>query len=424
MVRAQRNVGDMTAFTEHDQIDSLQRRVRELENTVQSLEQQLGRRVRTEALGKLAGGLANDFNNLLSVILGYGQFALEGLPEDASIRDELRQVLHAGERATVLTRQLLALSRCQHPLPCVVDLSDELIRVQRVLKPLLGAEIEVVVQPSAAVGHVSIDADHLEQILIHLACNAQEAMPAGGQLFLGAEDVIVKPEGAVSERAGREAQDHHAYVALRVRDTGRGMPPEVKQRLFEPLFTTKHGQSAGMGLTTTLCIVRDAGGYITVDSAPGMGTTVNIHLPRAHEQAKLPVRALASEPLRGGDQTVLLVEDEPGVLKLAQRVLASHGYNVLRARNGAEALEVSDQHQGTIHLLLTDLIMPQMGGEALAKHFLARRPEARVLYMTGYSPQIMDVADGPTWLQKPLRAAELLMAVRAVLDAGCATASS
>jgi CheY-like chemotaxis protein len=398
----------MTALTEHDQIDSLQRRVLELEAVVHTLEQQLGERAKTETLGKLAGGLANDFNNLLSVILGYGQFALEVLPEDSSIRDELRQVLHAGERATTLTRQLLAFSQPAQlqPQPSAIDLGAALVRAQRVLKPLLGNAIDVVVESGAGSWQVAIDADHLEQILIHLACNAQEAMPRGGALFLSAHAAA-------------------GYAVLCVRDTGCGMTPEIQRRAFvEPLFTTKRETDAGLGLTTTACIVRQAGGHVTVDSAPGAGTTISIHLPLRAEQPAAPERphaqqAFDAEPLRGGSETVLLVEDEPGVLKLAQRVLASHGYTVLRARNGAEALDVSGGFPGAIHLLLTDLIMPQMGGETLAKHFLASRPDARVLYMTGYRPVVAGAGDAPTWLQKPLRAAELLIAVRGVLDAGC-----
>jgi two-component system cell cycle sensor histidine kinase/response regulator CckA len=375
------------------------------------LEHQLHQSAKMEALGKLAGGLAHDFNNLLSVILGYGQFALEGLPENAPIRDELRQVLHAGERATALTRQLLALSRTQLASPRVLDLNDAVIRVHRLLRPLLGEDIELIAELSEGLWPVRIDLGQLEQILVNLAINARDAMPSGGKLFFTTSNRVIE---ASSES---EALPPGPYVVLRVRDTGSGIAPEVRAHLFEPFVTTKPpGQGTGLGLATTRCIVRDAGGWISVEHGCGDGTTFCIHLPRAPEDKRASVHPLDSEELRGGDETVLVVEDEPAVLELAVRVLVSRGYNVLRARTGSEALEVSARHAGPIKLLLTDLIMPQMGGEALATRFLQSRPDARVLYMTGYSPQLVESPNDPVWLQKPLRAAELLMAVRGVLD--------
>jgi PAS domain S-box-containing protein len=375
------------------------------------LEHQLHQSAKMEALGKLAGGLAHDFNNLLSVILGYGQFALEGLPENAPIRDELRQVLHAGERATALTRQLLALSRSQLAAPRVLDLNDAVIRVHRLLRPLLGEDVELIAELSEGLWPVRIDLAQLEQILVNLAINARDAMPGGGKLFFSTANHVVETP------CDDDALAPGPYVVLRVRDTGPGIAPEVRARLFEPFVTTKPpGQGTGLGLATTQCIVRDAGGSIRAENASARGTTFCIHLPRAPEDARASVRPLDVEELRGGKETVLVVEDEPAVLELAVRVLCSRGYNVLRARNGSEALEVSARHSGPIDLLLTDLIMPQMGGETLATHFLQSRPEARVLYMTGYAPQLVESPSDPVWLQKPLRASELLVAVRGVLD--------
>ena len=226
------------------------------------LEYQLHQSAKMEALGKLAGGLAHDFNNLLSVIVGYGQFALEGLPENAPIREELRQVLHAGKRATALTRQLLALSRTQLASPRVLDLNDAVIRVHRLLRPLLGAEVELIAELSEGLWPVRIDLGQLEQILINLAINAREAMPSGGKLFFITSNHTIESHGE------NESIAPGPYVVLRVRDTGPGIPPEVRAHLFEPFVTTKApGQGTGLGLATTQCIVRDAGGSICVENA-------------------------------------------------------------------------------------------------------------------------------------------------------------
>jgi signal transduction histidine kinase/CheY-like chemotaxis protein len=371
-----------------------------------------------EAIGRLAGGIAHDFNNLVQAIGGYTEILLRRLPEHDPLRRHAEEIKKAGDRAAALTRQLLAFSRQQVMQSKVLDLNTVVANVEALLRRLIGEDIELETILEQGLGAVRADAAQLEQVLMNLAVNARDAMPDGGTLTIETRNV----ELTRADQREAFAIQTGPYVLLAVSDTGCGMDAETRARAFEPFFTTKPpGHGTGLGLSTVYGIVKQSGGYIWVDSEPGLGTRVRIYLPRVD----LPVETLeARRPLPSsaprGTETLLLVEDEEGVRDLIREWMGGHGYTVLAAANGLEALDLAEAYQGRIHLLIADVVMPQMGGPALASRLLPLRPDMKVVYVSGYADEAIGdpelLRDGAAFLQKPFTLDSLLRQVREILD--------
>jgi PAS domain S-box-containing protein len=382
------------------------------------LEEQLRQAQRIEAVGRLAGGVAHDFNNLLAVILGYANLALGRCDDATAVRRNLEQIRRASERAASLTRQLLAFSRRQVLVPEVLDLGDVVGEVRRMLARLIGEDVEVVTEVAPDLGHVKADPGQVEQVLMNLAVNARDAMPGGGLLRIAVRNQDLDAAFVREHMGSREGP----HVVLEVADSGLGMDEEVRSRIFEPFFTTKEkGKGTGLGLATVYGIVKQSGGYIDVETGLGRGARFLIYLPRVFES---PLRAqpVAAQGPADGTETVLLVEDDPGVRGMTREVLESYGYRVLEARSGAEALRVSRGHAGPVALLLTDVVMPQMSGRALADHLAPERPEMKVLFASGYTDDAIVqhgvLNPGTEFLQKPFTPDALARRVRTLLDRG------
>ncbi len=383
----------------------------------QQLEARYRQAQKMEAIGRLAGGVAHDFNNLLTVIQGYGELlrssVAKGDPNEAGVEE----ILRAAERATALTRQLLAFSRRQVLEPTVIRLDTVVANMEKMLRRLIGEDVELVISRDADLGCVKADPGQVEQVLMNLAVNARDAMPNGGRLTIDVASVDLN-EAAVKEPGHPEPGP---YVMLTVTDTGVGMNAETLSHLFEPFFTTKGpGKGTGLGLATVYGIVKQSGGAVWPVSAPGNGTTFRIYLPRVEGGAP------ETEPVRmpdavGGNETILVVEDEAAVRKLAVSVLASGGYTVLEAGSPADGLDLEARHPGRIDLLLTDVVMPGMSGREMAERLVARRPEMKVLFMSGYVDDAIAshgvLKPGIHLLRKPFAPASLAREVREVLDA-------
>jgi PAS domain S-box-containing protein len=383
------------------------------------LEAQFQQAQKMEGIGRLAGGVAHDFNNLLTVMTGYGEMAREMLPTADPVREDLDELLKAAERATDLTRQLLAFARKQAIEPRVLNLNDLILDTGRLLRRLIGEDIELVTHPAPDLGLVRVDPGQIEQVLVNLAINARDAMPGGGKLTIETRNAALDDLYA-QQRLETSAG---AYVLLAISDTGVGMDAEVQSHLFEPFFTTKAaGKGTGLGLATCYGIVKQHGGAIGVYSEVDQGTTFKIYLPRAVAPLRDSPRREGVEGLPRGAETVLLVEDEVSVRALAARVLRAQGYTVLEAADGDEALALARELGGaTIDLLLTDVIMPQTGGRALADRLVALLPSVKVLYMSGYTDDAIvhhgRLEPGIAFLHKPFSPAGLARKVREVLDA-------
>lgn len=366
------------------------------------LEVQLAHAQKLEAVGRLAGGVAHDFNNLITAIAGYAELLRTGFDHDDARRADVDEILRASGRAARLTQQLLAFARRQMVQPRVVDLNQVVANVTSLLRRLLGADIVLEVTTGERQVPVLIDPGQFEQLLVNLAVNSRDAMPSGGRL-------------SVSVRA------EHGQAVLTVRDTGQGMSPDVLAQAFEPFFTTKgQGKGTGLGLSTAYGIVQQAGGTITVESEVSTGTSFTIVLPLADGDVSPVQDEHAEHKAAGGSETVLVAEDEPQVRRLAERALRAAGYQVLSAPDGAQALALSRAARGQIHLLVTDVVMPEMGGPELATAFLAERPDARVLYISGYTEDEVArqglAAAGLAFLPKPFTPSELTDRVRELLD--------
>jgi signal transduction histidine kinase/CheY-like chemotaxis protein len=387
-----------------------------------ALEAQLRQAQRMEAVGRLAGGVAHDFNNLLTLIRAHVRFALESAPPGGTWRDELGMVEQAAERAAGLTRQLLAFSRRQRLQPEVLDLNAVVRGLEPLLRRLIGEDIVVATRLAPALGAVSADPGQLEQVLVNLAVNARDAMPHGGRLEFATAEVVLGPEAAADADADGgdgELPAPGRYVRLTVRDTGTGMDEATRARAFEPFFTTKEpGRGTGLGLSTVYGIVRQSGGWVRLASAPGGGTVVTVDLPRVDLPVPAPVAPPPTERPRGVG-TVLVVEDEPEVRRVVQRMLARHGYTVVTAANGREAQAVVTSHAGPLDLVLTDAVMPEVSGRALAEWLATARPGVPVLFMSGYTDdEILRrglEAPGQHFIGKPFTPEALLDAVRAAL---------
>jgi two-component system cell cycle sensor histidine kinase/response regulator CckA len=381
------------------------------------LEEQLRQAQKMDAVGRLAGGVAHDFNNLLMVINGYTEVLLEQLDQNSDLHLKVQSIQQAADRAATLTRQLLAFSRKQLLELKVVDVNTVIGDMERLLRPLIGENIELVTRLSSETGRTRADAGQLEQVIMNLVVNAKDAMPEGGKLTLTSRDVNVEQNFSAHRfiQPGR-------YAVLSVSDTGHGMDKETQSRIFEPFFTTKEkGKGTGLGLSTVYGIVKQSNGYVFAESEVGAGTTFYVYLPRVEESAEASTPAKAQPSDAGGCETVLLVEDEESVRELVRVTLSSRGYNVLEADNGESGLRMAESHKQTIDILITDVVMPGIGGRELAKKLIALRPGISVLYLSGYTEDavVTQGALGPAtaFLQKPFTLQNLAKKVREVLRA-------
>jgi two-component system, cell cycle sensor histidine kinase and response regulator CckA len=385
------------------------------------VEAQLHQAQKMEEIGQLAGGIAHDFNNLLTAILAYSESVLSQLPQENPLRLEVSEIQRAGERAATLTRQLLAFGRRQVLKPQIVDLDTIVGNVEQLLRRVIGEDIELrTVASSSAHGvRVKVDVTQMEHVMLNLAVNARDAMPAGGRLTLGTEAIELHQTAQDPRAATLPAG---SYVMLTVSDNGCGMDEETRARAFEPFFTTKEtGKGSGLGLAMVYGIVQQSGGHVWIDSTPGGGTTVRVYLPRvaAAAEEETAGTAPAAAPLTRGHETILMVEDDELVRQISVLTLERQGYHVLFARDGAEALMRAQEYQEPIHLLITDVIMPRMSGQELAAALRTAFPHLRVLYISGYADQGLarrGVVDPDAFfLQKPFIATALAAKVREVL---------
>ena len=381
------------------------------------LEDQLRLAQKMEAVGRLAGGVAHDFNNMLGVILGYAELLVRRLPAEEPLRSQALEIRRTSERAAALTRQLLAFSRRQVLQPRILDLSLVVSNMEEMLRRLIGEDVHLVSAAEGEVGLVKADPGQIEQVIMNLAVNARDAMPGGGRLTIATANVELD-EARAAERPGVQPGP---YVMLSVSDTGGGMDAETLSHLFEPFFTTKEpGRGTGLGLATAYGIVKQSDGHIWVLSEPGHGTSVTIYLPRVEGLVHRAPAPVGGGALPRGSETILLVEDEDSLRELAHEILGGLGYKVLEAGTGRAALELAERHPGPIDLLLTDVIMPGMSGRELAAELLASRPGARALYMSGYTDDAIIhhgvLEPGLAFLQKPFPLEALARKVREVLD--------
>jgi signal transduction histidine kinase/CheY-like chemotaxis protein len=388
-------------------------------------QEQLAQAQRLESLGQLAGGVAHDFNNLLAVILNYAAFAAEELTAVTesdwagrceSARSDLAQISRAGQRAAGLTRQLLTFARREVVQPRVLDLDTVITGVEEMLRRTLGEHVELITSLAGDLQPVLADPGQLEQVLVNLAVNARDAMPRGGTLTIDTSNITVDAESIAGGSEAPPGQN----VRLRISDTGTGMSPDVIEHAFEPFFTTKmDGGGTGLGLATVYGILIQSDGHIHIYSDPGGGTTFSITLP-ATSQAAAPSAAQMAYQRTPRGETVLVVEDEAALREVTRRILARNGYQVITAASGPEALDIARDHQGEIHLLVTDVVMPHMLGKEVAEEMLLIKPETEVLYMSGYARPVLAfqgrLEPGVALVEKPFSAADLLAKAGQVLN--------
>ncbi len=381
-----------------------------------ALEEQLRRSQKLEAVGRLAGGVAHDFNNMLSIVLGFSELAQQRVGP-GPIHDDLEAIREAAERSAALVGQLLAFARRQMIEPVVLDLNERVEGCHKMLERLVGEDIALRVVPAAGLWTVRIDPGQVDQILANLVVNARDAIPGSGRIVIETDNVLV--DGAYAAMYPDAVPGE--YVLLAVSDSGGGMTSEVQAQVFEPFFTTKPlGQGTGLGLPTVYGIVRQHKGFINVYSEPGQGSTFRLYFPRSYEPAGWPV-AHVEEEIAGGHETILLVEDSIPLLGLLETLLRQRGYAVLPAATALEAVHISEAHAGAIDLLVTDVVLPDRSGRALHASVAGQRPGIPVLYMSGYTADIIDrqgvLPEGSYFLPKPISAARLARKVRDVLDA-------
>jgi len=383
------------------------------------LNAQLLQAQKMESVGRLAGGVAHDFNNMLTPIIGYAQLGKRKLDTGDSLFDDLNEIQESAERASKLIGQLLSFSRRQNVEPRVVDLNLLIAQSISMLRPMIGEDVSLSLQLQSDRKLIKVDPNQIEQILVNLAVNARDAMPEGGTFTVGTHDLVADQE-STDGWSGKTAEE---YVVLEIGDNGIGMTDEVKAHIFEPFFTTKDvDKGTGLGLATCYGIVKQAGGEIFVETELGQGTTFKIYLPTTNEGVAPVDHHQEHEILPGGTERVLLVEDDEKVRTLASKILQGQGYSVLEAANGVEALAVAEDFTSDeIHLLLTDVIMPKMGGLELADRLTASHPRTKVLYWSGYANRALMGDDsvsneGIAFLSKPFSPPALTLKVREVLD--------
>ncbi|HEX7059635.1 MAG TPA: PAS domain S-box protein [Solirubrobacterales bacterium] len=382
-----------------------------------ALQQQLDRARRLESVGQLAGGIAHDFNNILGVIMNYAEFVADELDGDSQAHQDVEEIRRAAERAAALTRQLLIFSRREVVKPEVLDLNELIAELEKLLRRALGERVELEVHAAEALWAIEADPGQIEQVLVNLAVNARDAMPEGGRLIIEVENAELDEDYTYMHPDTQPG----SYVRLKVSDTGIGMSTETVERVFEPFFTTK-SDGTGLGLATVYGIVTGSGGRIDVYSEPDVGTTVKIHLP-ATSAAPRPSEPDARAQPAGEGEAVLVVEDEADVRRMAERILTKGGYSVIGTTSGLEAIELLKRESRQVDLLLTDVIMPELLGTELVEQARAIRPELPVVYMSGYShevlaPQALTENGGSAFIEKPFSARELLETVRELLDGG------
>ncbi|OGF67173.1 MAG: hypothetical protein A2Y62_07110, partial [Candidatus Fischerbacteria bacterium RBG_13_37_8] len=385
------------------------------EKEMAALQEQLQQSQRMEAIGRLAGGIAHDFNNLLTIIQGNCELSLNILPEKDPLKANIEEISLSAERAATLTRQLLAFSRRQLMEMKVMDLNMTLHNLDKMLRRVIGEDIELITILAKDLGKIKADQGQIEQVIMNLILNARDAMPRGGSLIM--------------ETSNFELDEHYVqahinvapgqYVLLSISDTGCGMTPDIKEKIFDPFFTTK-GKGTGLGLSTVYGIVKQTGGSISVYSEPSKGTTFKIYLPRIDEPFQKEKKQKMKESMSGGGETVLIVEDDDMVRKLAVRILQQRGYKIIEAENPKQALSLCKKQSGKIDLILTDVVMPSMSGNELVKKIKKIRPEIKVLYMSGYPDNSFNhhafLEKGINYIQKPFSTANLAQKIRKVLD--------
>ena len=400
--------------------EDLEQLVEARTRALQASGKQLRQAQKMEAIGRLAGGVAHDFNNLLTVILGCTQFASESTAPDSPVQADLRQVLQAGNRAKDLTRQLLAFSRQQILSPRAVDVNELVQNLRKMLGRLLGEDVTLQIEAGRDVPTVKADPGQLEQIVMNLVVNARDAMPMGGRLTVATERVELdaSAESGVVDPAGFAPG---VFAAIRVSDTGSGMSEEVLSQVFDPFFTTKgEGEGTGLGLSTVYGIVKQHEGFLSVDSAVGAGTTFTIYFPLASSEGRDPgPGAEDAAALRGGSETILLVEDDHGVRSITSRILRGAGYKVLEADCARNARQIAQEYAAPIDLLISDVVMPGMDGRRLAEELQAQRPDMKVILASGYTGDRLAgygvEAGGLCFLHKPFEGSALLEKVWAAL---------
>ncbi len=388
-----------------------------VEEMKDNLEEQLLQSQKMEAIGRLAGGVAHDFNNILTIIKVNSELLLSRMENENPYRKKIDDIRGASERAANLTRQLLAFSRKQVLKPIELNFNKVIKNVKDMLQTLVGEAIVIKTDLAYELGDVRADPSQMEQVILNLVVNARDAMPRGGEITIRTSDVYVEDPQTDEDNSLQRGR----YVLLTVSDTGVGMDKEVQSHIFEPFYTTKDvGKGTGLGLSTVYGIVKQSGGYITVNSNPGKGTQFNIYMPRLNQSRSVYISDDNLFTLKRGLETILLVEDDDYVRTLANEILEESGYNILEARSGNEAIHICKDYEGSIELLLTDVVMPQMSGSELAEIIMSLQPEIKVLYMSGYTDEaivhhgILD--SGITLLEKPFTAHTLTDKVREVLD--------
>ncbi len=381
------------------------------------LEQQFLQSQKMEAIGRLAGGIAHDFNNLLTVITGYSEFILSTRGADESMMDEIREIKLAGERASLLTRQLLAFSRNQVLQPKIVDLNGIVSNIETMLRRLIGENIDLKTGPGTGLYPVRVDPGQIEQVLMNLVVNARDAMPRGGKLIIETDNLDVDE---ITAQMNPDLQPG-SYVMMSICDNGTGMDEETKLHLFEPFYTTKaRGEGTGLGLSTVYGIVTQSNGHIRVQSEPGRGTTVRIYLPKASRAGEEIKDGPADKKVFYGTETILVVEDEEVVRSLIGRMLRLYGYDVIEAGDGDEALKIIRNHPRSIQLIISDMVMPGLSGPDLVRLLRPHHPETRILYISGYTDSSIQtqisMEKDASFMQKPFKPEELSLMVRRILD--------
>ncbi|MEW6127444.1 MAG: ATP-binding protein [Acidobacteriota bacterium] len=404
------------AFYSPDDNEEILQTIAEDISERRSLEDQFRQSQKMEALGVLAGGVAHDFNNLLTTVIGYSQLILSRVDSSDPNRKHIVEIEKAGQRATSLTRQLLMFSRKQIVQPKVIDINTLLAEMGKMLRRLIGEDVELHINPKENLVNIFADPGQIEQVIMNLAVNARDAMPEGGHLTIKTYDLMIT-ENYVKESFQVEAG---RYVVLEIADTGMGMEKATLKRIFEPFFTTKDlGKGTGLGLSTVYGIVKQVNGFIEVDSECGQGTVFKIFFPVAAIQREQERQAAIRSTPQNGSGTILLVEDDVAVRELTREILEASGYTMLVANHTVEALHIAKTHPGTINLLLTDVVMPYMNGRYLADEVVKTRPDIKVLYVSGYTDDAVVLnrvlKEGLAFLQKPFLPGELMRKVRDVL---------